>query len=159
MNTVPAMHSVSRVVGGVARCYGTRVVTRAPCARAAVRAMSTVAPLTKPTEEVGAGRPALLFTPGPLTTSQAVKNAMTVDMGTRDARFMEVIKQCRNGILEVANVSQVSRSTTAHRSFAHAGLHAAAHRAPARLRHMAFTDLFALACLVEWAHWLPAASA
>ena len=111
------MNSITRVASSAVRQYGARAGAWAPCVRvAAVRAMSTVAPLTAPTETVGAGRPALLFTPGPLTTSQAVKNAMTVDMGTRDARFMEVIKQCRNGILEVANVSQVRRRshTTLH---------------------------------------------
>lgn len=34
----------------------------------------------------------LLFTPGPLTTSWTVKNAATVDMGSRDVAFIKVVR-------------------------------------------------------------------
>ena len=42
-----------------------------------------------------------LFTPGPLTTSPGVKNAMLRDMGSRDAEFISTIKSIRQGLLKV----------------------------------------------------------
>lgn len=42
-----------------------------------------------------------LFTPGPLTTSPGVKNAMLRDMGSRDAEFISAIKSIRQGLLKV----------------------------------------------------------
>ena len=45
-----------------------------------------------------------LFTPGPLTTSPGVKNAMLRDMGSRDAEFISTIQSIRQGLLKVANV-------------------------------------------------------
>ena len=47
-----------------------------------------------------------LFTPGPLTTSAAVKRAMLRDLGSRDREFTEVVRAVRRGLLEVAGVSQ-----------------------------------------------------
>lgn len=47
-----------------------------------------------------------LFTPGPLTTSAAVKRAMLRDLGSRDGEFMGVVRAVRRGLLEVAGVSQ-----------------------------------------------------
>lgn len=46
-----------------------------------------------------------LFTPGPLTTSRTVKEAMLRDMGSRDARFIDVVAEIRQGLLDVAGVS------------------------------------------------------
>ncbi|CEP00195.1 hypothetical protein PBRA_007929 [Plasmodiophora brassicae] len=46
-----------------------------------------------------------LFTPGPLTTSVSVKQAMMRDVGSRDASFLDVIATVRKRILEVAGVS------------------------------------------------------
>eukprot|EP00455_Lapot_gusevi_P007591 TRINITY_DN13238_c0_g1_i2.p1 TRINITY_DN13238_c0_g1~~TRINITY_DN13238_c0_g1_i2.p1 ORF type:complete len:422 (+),score=175.27 TRINITY_DN13238_c0_g1_i2:65-1267(+) len=46
----------------------------------------------------------LLFTPGPLTTSWSVKEAMMHDMGSRDAKFINVINEVRSGLLRVAGV-------------------------------------------------------
>lgn len=46
------------------------------------------------------------MTPGPLTTSSAVKQAMLVDYGSRDARFLEVMHQVRTKLLGAANVSK-----------------------------------------------------
>jgi 2-aminoethylphosphonate-pyruvate transaminase len=48
----------------------------------------------------------LLFTPGPLTTSAAVKRAMLRDLGSRDGEFTEVVRTVRRGLLEAAGVSQ-----------------------------------------------------
>ena len=51
-------------------------------------------------------RDKLLFTPGPLTTSRAVKEAMLRDLGSRDATFIEVVRSIRQSLLGVAGVSQ-----------------------------------------------------
>ncbi len=48
----------------------------------------------------------LLFTPGPLTTSVAVKEAMLRDVGSRDAEFVKVVREIRQHLLGVAGVSQ-----------------------------------------------------
>jgi 2-aminoethylphosphonate-pyruvate transaminase len=47
----------------------------------------------------------LLFTPGPLTTSAAVKRAMLRDVGSRDRELTEVVRAVRCGLLSVAGVS------------------------------------------------------
>lgn len=46
----------------------------------------------------------LLFTPGPLTTSEAVKRAMLHDLGSRDAAFIELIRKIRRGLLQIGGV-------------------------------------------------------
>lgn len=43
-----------------------------------------------------------LFTPGPLNTSPGVREAMAVDMGSRDPAFVEIIQQVREGIVSLA---------------------------------------------------------
>merc|ERR1719228_3207354 len=48
----------------------------------------------------------LLFTPGPLTTTISVKEASTKDMGSRDERFIEIIKETRQGVVDVANLQK-----------------------------------------------------
>ena len=48
----------------------------------------------------------LLFTPGPLTTSRAVKEAMLRDLGSRDADFVAVVGEIRELLLTLAGVSQ-----------------------------------------------------
>ncbi|MBS1751740.1 MAG: 2-aminoethylphosphonate--pyruvate transaminase [Bacteroidetes bacterium] len=48
----------------------------------------------------------LLFTPGPLSTSATVKEAMLKDMGSRDFAFMNAVKEIRSGLLALANVSK-----------------------------------------------------
>lgn len=48
----------------------------------------------------------LLFTPGPLTTSKTVKEAMLQDMGSRDYAFINAVKDIRNGLLQLAHVSK-----------------------------------------------------
>lgn len=44
-----------------------------------------------------------LFTPGPLTTSRTVKEAMLRDMGSRDGRFVGLVREIREGLLDIAN--------------------------------------------------------
>ena len=44
-----------------------------------------------------------LLTPGPLTTSRAVKAAMLADWGSRDVEFRQVIAGIRKGLLKTAN--------------------------------------------------------
>jgi 2-aminoethylphosphonate-pyruvate transaminase len=46
----------------------------------------------------------LLFTPGPLTTSMSVKQAMLRDYGSRDSGFISIIQRIRAGLLELAGV-------------------------------------------------------
>jgi len=47
----------------------------------------------------------LLFTPGPLTTSQATKEAMLRDLGSRDSEFIEVVRSLRRKLLEIGGVA------------------------------------------------------
>ncbi len=47
-----------------------------------------------------------LFTPGPLTTSLSVKQAMLHDLGSRDQAFIDIVRDVRQQILELAGVSQ-----------------------------------------------------
>ena len=47
-----------------------------------------------------------LFTPGPLTTSATVKEAMLRDLGSRDGEFIGVVRNIRERLLELADVSQ-----------------------------------------------------
>ncbi len=51
-------------------------------------------------------RKQLLFTPGPLTTSKTVKEAMLQDVGSRDYSFINAVKDIRNGLLQLAHVSK-----------------------------------------------------
>lgn len=46
----------------------------------------------------------LLFTPGPLLTSSAVKESMLTDYGSRDTFFMDAIKQIRTGVVDIAGI-------------------------------------------------------
>lgn len=53
-------------------------------------------------------KPKLLFTPGPLTTSETVKQAMMRDLGSRDTEFLEVVRKIRHRLLELGNVADGS---------------------------------------------------
>ncbi len=55
---------------------------------------------------VGSARDKLLFTPGPLTTSSAVKAAMLHDIGSWHFEFNEIVKRIRERLLHVAGVSR-----------------------------------------------------
>lgn len=48
----------------------------------------------------------ILFTPGPLTTSQTVKQALLRDFGSRDFAFIEKVKDIRRMLLETAGVGE-----------------------------------------------------
>ncbi|MDZ4845508.1 MAG: 2-aminoethylphosphonate--pyruvate transaminase [Chitinophagales bacterium] len=48
----------------------------------------------------------LLFTPGPLTTSKTVKEAMLSDVGSRDKAFVDAVVEIRNELLALAHVSK-----------------------------------------------------
>lgn len=50
-------------------------------------------------------REPLLFTPGPLTTSPTVKQAMLRDVGSRDLAFIEVVREIRDELLKLANTT------------------------------------------------------
>jgi 2-aminoethylphosphonate-pyruvate transaminase len=47
----------------------------------------------------------LLFTPGPLTTSATVKEAMLRDLGSRDFEFIEIVRDIRRMLLEIGGVT------------------------------------------------------
>ena len=49
-----------------------------------------------------------LFTPGPLTTSLSVKQAMLRDLGSRDTEFIGAVRELREELLRVGGVSQQS---------------------------------------------------
>lgn len=48
----------------------------------------------------------LLFTPGPLTTSLSVKEAMLRDLGSRDMEFLEIVREIRDKLLALGNVAR-----------------------------------------------------
>jgi 2-aminoethylphosphonate-pyruvate transaminase len=52
--------------------------------------------------------PKLLFTPGPLTTSQTVRQAMLRDLGSRDAEFLEIVSRIRRRLLDLGNAADGS---------------------------------------------------
>jgi 2-aminoethylphosphonate-pyruvate transaminase len=43
----------------------------------------------------------VLFTPGPLTTSRTVKQAMLQDLGSRDGEFINLVKEIRDKLVEI----------------------------------------------------------
>ena len=57
-----------------------------------------------PPTSKGTPKDKLLFTPGPLSTSLTVKEAMLHDLGSRDIAFIRVIKLVRRYVLKLANV-------------------------------------------------------
>lgn len=52
------------------------------------------------------GREPALFTPGPLTTSLAVKMAMLRDLGSRDKSMVAITREIRERLLRIAGVSK-----------------------------------------------------
>jgi len=51
------------------------------------------------------GKDKILFTPGPLTTSQTVKQAMLRDLGSRDIEFIGLVKDIRHKLVELGQAS------------------------------------------------------
>lgn len=56
--------------------------------------------------EIPEARDRPLFTPGPLTTSRTVKQAMLRDLGSRDREFIDTVRRVRAGLLDLAGVSR-----------------------------------------------------
>ncbi len=48
----------------------------------------------------------ILFTPGPLTTSQTVKQAMLRDLGSRDFEFISMVREIRECLLAIGGVKK-----------------------------------------------------
>jgi len=59
-------------------------------------------------DPIEAARDKTLFTPGPLTTSRTVKQAMLRDLGSRDFAFIELVRRVRERLLGLAGVSQAA---------------------------------------------------
>lgn len=53
----------------------------------------------------------VLFTPGPLTTSRTVKHAMLRDVGSRDFEFIELVRDIRQKLVELGQVSSAGYTT------------------------------------------------
>ena len=51
-------------------------------------------------------QPKLLFTPGPLTTSRTVKEAMLCDLGSRDEEFIEIVREIRQRLVTLAGANE-----------------------------------------------------
>ena len=60
----------------------------------------------KPEPFLPTARDKLLFTPGPLTTSLSVKQAMLHDAGSWHFEFNAVVRQVRDQLLAVARLSR-----------------------------------------------------
>jgi 2-aminoethylphosphonate-pyruvate transaminase len=58
-------------------------------------------------ENVAPGaKDAVLFTPGPLTTSRTIKQAMLRDLGSRDFVFVEIVRDIRRRLVALGGVSE-----------------------------------------------------
>ncbi len=55
-------------------------------------------------------RESLLFTPGPLTTSASVKSAMSLDVGSRDTEFIEMVADIRRRLVSLAGVDETTHT-------------------------------------------------
>lgn len=58
-----------------------------------------------PTPKIPGWKDKILFTPGPLTTSQTVKQAMLRDVGSRDFEFVEMVKDIRRSLLALGGAA------------------------------------------------------
>lgn len=56
----------------------------------------------KSSSKLSGAKDKVLFTPGPLTTSATVKQAMLRDLGSRDVAFLEIVRDVRRRLLELA---------------------------------------------------------
>ena len=59
----------------------------------------------KTTKQIPGRKYKILFTPGPLTTSQTVKQAMLRDLGSRDIEFIGLVKDIRHKLVKLGQVS------------------------------------------------------
>lgn len=60
----------------------------------------------KSASRIPGARDKTLFTPGPLTTSHTVREAMLRDLGSRDAEFIATVQRVRQDLLTLAGVSK-----------------------------------------------------
>jgi 2-aminoethylphosphonate-pyruvate transaminase len=58
----------------------------------------------KTTNRIPGWKDKILFTPGPLTTSQTIKQAMLRDLGSRDIEFISIVKDIRNKLVRLGQV-------------------------------------------------------
>jgi 2-aminoethylphosphonate-pyruvate transaminase len=61
--------------------------------------------MTPAAERVAGWKDKALYTPGPLTTSQTVKQAMLRDLGSRDSSFIALVQEIRERLLEIGDVA------------------------------------------------------
>ena len=61
---------------------------------------------SSPSAPLPSARDKLLFTPGPLTTSLTVKQAMLRDLGSRDEAFLSAVREVRERLLGAYGLSQ-----------------------------------------------------
>ena len=47
----------------------------------------------------------VLFTPGPLTTSRTVKQAMLRDLGSRDVEFIQLVQEIRHRLVKLGGAA------------------------------------------------------
>lgn len=66
-----------------------------------------------------------LFTPGPLTTSRGVKQAMLRDLGSRDAAFLTVVREIRDRLVTLAGATTATHTTVILQGSGTFGLEAA----------------------------------
>lgn len=52
------------------------------------------------------GRGKILFTPGPLSTAKSTKEAMLLDLGSRDTVFLSTVRRIRAQLLDIAGVPE-----------------------------------------------------
>ncbi len=52
-----------------------------------------------------------LYTPGPLTTSRTVKQAMLRDLGSRDVEFIQTVREVRRRLLHLGQASEETYTT------------------------------------------------
>ncbi len=57
-------------------------------------------------KSIGGWKDKILFTPGPLTTSQTVKQAMLRDLGSRDYAFIQQVREIRERLLVLGEVKK-----------------------------------------------------
>ena len=55
-------------------------------------------------QQIPSWKDKILFTPGPLTTSQSVKQVMLRDLGSRDFVFIRLVKEIRQKLVEIGQV-------------------------------------------------------
>jgi 2-aminoethylphosphonate-pyruvate transaminase len=60
----------------------------------------------KKNHQIAGWKDKVLFTPGPLTTSRTVKQAMLRDLGSRDFEFIQLVKDIRHRLLELGGVAE-----------------------------------------------------